>query len=190
MGIFSMAKINRLLVGELLVGDGNEVAHIDLIIGPRGSPAESAFARALTNNKDGFTTLLAVVAPNLLVKPATSFSTRLPSRMRRRPCRCSVRLSMALPRLSLTASRRASFRSAKRTIYLFASACNAPLDDRIYAKTNGRQRTFDLPSSAKSQACLASASSSFESPALTSTMDFFTWSRFLTISSPRSASSS
>jgi 5,6,7,8-tetrahydromethanopterin hydro-lyase len=66
-----MAKINKLLVGESLVGDGNEVAHIDLIIGPRGSPAEAAFAHALTNNKDGFTTLLAVVAPNLMVKPPT-----------------------------------------------------------------------------------------------------------------------
>jgi 5,6,7,8-tetrahydromethanopterin hydro-lyase len=66
-----MAKINRLLVGESLVGEGNEVAHIDLLIGPRGSAAETAFANALTNNKDGFTTLLAVVAPNLLVKPAT-----------------------------------------------------------------------------------------------------------------------
>ncbi|MGA2636429.1 formaldehyde-activating enzyme [Methylocella sp.] len=66
-----MTKINKLLVGESLVGEGNEVAHIDLLIGPRGSAAESAFANALTNNKDGFTTLLAVVAPNLLVKPAT-----------------------------------------------------------------------------------------------------------------------
>jgi 5,6,7,8-tetrahydromethanopterin hydro-lyase len=66
-----MAKIDRMLVGESLVGDGNEVAHIDLIIGPRGSPAEAAFANALTNNKDGFTSLLAVVAPNLLTKPAT-----------------------------------------------------------------------------------------------------------------------
>ena len=66
-----MAKIDRMMVGESLVGDGNEVAHIDLIIGPRGSPAESAFANALVNNKDGFTSLLAVVAPNLLTKPAT-----------------------------------------------------------------------------------------------------------------------
>jgi 5,6,7,8-tetrahydromethanopterin hydro-lyase len=66
-----MAKINKLLVGESLIGDGNEVAHIDLLIGPRGSAAESAFAHALTNNKDGFTTLLAVVAPNLMVKPPT-----------------------------------------------------------------------------------------------------------------------
>lgn len=66
-----MAKIDRLLVGESLVGEGNEVAHIDLIIGPRGSPAETAFAHALTNNKDGFTSLLAVVAPNLPAKPNT-----------------------------------------------------------------------------------------------------------------------
>jgi 5,6,7,8-tetrahydromethanopterin hydro-lyase len=44
---------------------------IDLLIGPRGSAAELAFANALVNNKDGFTTLLAVVAPNLLAKPNT-----------------------------------------------------------------------------------------------------------------------
>ena len=66
-----MAKITKLGVGESLVGEGNEVAHIDLIIGPRGSAAETAFANALVNNKDGFTTLLAVVAPNLLAKPNT-----------------------------------------------------------------------------------------------------------------------
>lgn len=66
-----MAKINKLLVGEALVGEGNEVAHIDLILGPRGSAAETAFANALVNNKDGFSTLLAVVAPNLAVKPHT-----------------------------------------------------------------------------------------------------------------------
>jgi 5,6,7,8-tetrahydromethanopterin hydro-lyase len=66
-----MAKINKLLVGESLVGEGNEVAHIDLMMGPRGSAGESAFANCLTNNKDGFSSLLAVVAPNLMVKPAT-----------------------------------------------------------------------------------------------------------------------
>ena len=66
-----MAKVTGLCVGESLVGDGNEVAHIDLIVGPRGSAAEAAFANCLTNNKDGFTSLLAVVAPNLLCKPAT-----------------------------------------------------------------------------------------------------------------------
>jgi 5,6,7,8-tetrahydromethanopterin hydro-lyase len=66
-----MAVINKVMVGESLVGDGNEVAHIDLIMGPRGSAAETAFCNALTNNKDGFSTLLAVVAPNLPTKPNT-----------------------------------------------------------------------------------------------------------------------
>ena len=66
-----MAKITKVCVGESLVGDGNEVAHIDLLIGPRGSAAESAFCNALTNNKDGFTSLLAVIAPNLATKPNT-----------------------------------------------------------------------------------------------------------------------
>jgi 5,6,7,8-tetrahydromethanopterin hydro-lyase len=65
----AMAKINGVCVGESLVGEGNEVAHIDLIMGPRGSAVESAFTHALTNNKDGFTSLLAVIAPNLLCKP-------------------------------------------------------------------------------------------------------------------------
>ena len=59
------------MVGESLVGDGNEVAHVDLLIGPRGSAVETAFCNALTNNKDGFTSLLAVIAPNLQCKPNT-----------------------------------------------------------------------------------------------------------------------
>jgi 5,6,7,8-tetrahydromethanopterin hydro-lyase len=66
-----MAKITNVRVGESLVGDGNEIAHIDLLMGPRGSAAEIAFANSLTNNKDGFTSLLAVVAPNLACKPNT-----------------------------------------------------------------------------------------------------------------------
>src|SRR4030088_2506290 len=67
----AMAKVNGLCVGESLVGEGNEVAHIDLLIGPRGSAAETAFANALVHNKDDFTALLAVVEPNLMPKPAT-----------------------------------------------------------------------------------------------------------------------
>ncbi len=58
-------------VGESLVGDGNEVAHIDLIIGSKSGPAGAAFTHALSNQKDGFSTLLAVVAPNLPAKPDT-----------------------------------------------------------------------------------------------------------------------
>ena len=63
--------ITNVRVGESLVGDGNEIAHIDLILGPRGSAAETAFCSGLVNNKDGFTSLLAVVSPNVPAKPNT-----------------------------------------------------------------------------------------------------------------------
>jgi 5,6,7,8-tetrahydromethanopterin hydro-lyase len=58
-------------IGESLVGDGNEVAHIDLIIGSKSGPAGQAFVSALSNQKDGFSTLLAVVSPNIPAKPDT-----------------------------------------------------------------------------------------------------------------------
>src|SRR5262245_56712201 len=58
-------------IGESLVGEGNEVANIDLIIGSKSRPAGAAFTNALSNQKDGFTTLLAVVTPNLPAKPDT-----------------------------------------------------------------------------------------------------------------------
>ncbi len=64
-------KINKVFVGEALYGEGNEVAHVDLIIGPRGSPAEVAFCNTLTNQKRGVNGLLAVLAPNMMAKPAT-----------------------------------------------------------------------------------------------------------------------
>jgi 5,6,7,8-tetrahydromethanopterin hydro-lyase len=75
-----MAVIDRVLVGEALVvenrpdGSGLDllnVAHIDLIIGPRGSAAEDAFVRTLTDQKEGVNGLLAILAPNLAVKPST-----------------------------------------------------------------------------------------------------------------------
>ena len=58
-------------IGESLVGDGNEVAHIDLIIGPKSGPAGAAFVEGLSKQRQGHSTLLAVVAPNLPAKPDT-----------------------------------------------------------------------------------------------------------------------
>ena len=58
-------------IGESLVGDGNEIAHIDLIIGSKSGHAGAAFTQALSRNSDGFTTLLAVLTPNLACKPDT-----------------------------------------------------------------------------------------------------------------------
>ena len=60
-----------ILIGESLVGEGNEVAHIDLLIGPKNGPVGAAFANALVNQNAGHTALLAVLEPNLLAKPAT-----------------------------------------------------------------------------------------------------------------------
>ncbi len=56
-------------VGEALVGEGVEVAHVDLIIGTKDSPAGQAFANALANLSAGHTPLLAVLRPNLITKP-------------------------------------------------------------------------------------------------------------------------
>ena len=58
-------------IGESLVGEGKEVAHFYLIIGSKSGPAGQAFVQALSNNKDGFSTLLAVVTPNLPARPDT-----------------------------------------------------------------------------------------------------------------------
>ncbi len=59
------------LIGEALVGDGAELAHIDLLMGDKEGPIGSAFANAVSQLSVGHTPLLAVVRPNLLTKPAT-----------------------------------------------------------------------------------------------------------------------
>ena len=66
-----------LSVGEALAGEGNEVAHIDLVIGSKDGPAGVAFANALARQSEGHTNLLAVLAPNLQVKPSTVMITKV-----------------------------------------------------------------------------------------------------------------
>ena len=66
-----------IFVGESLVGEGNEVAHIDLLIGDKAGPVGAAFANALADQKAGHSNLLAVLEPNLLVKPATVLITKV-----------------------------------------------------------------------------------------------------------------
>jgi 5,6,7,8-tetrahydromethanopterin hydro-lyase len=64
-------------IGESLKGDGNEVAHIDLMIGSKDGPVGHAFAAALADQKQGFSNLLAVLEPNLICKPATVLITKV-----------------------------------------------------------------------------------------------------------------
>jgi len=62
---------NSFVLGESLVGDGNEVAHIDLMIGHKSGPAGFAFAQRLASQTAGHNALLAVLAPNVPAKPDT-----------------------------------------------------------------------------------------------------------------------
>ena len=69
-----MASEHTMYVGEALVGDGNEVAHIDLLIGSKEGPVGFAFANALqivkiSNNLGD--------AKSLLTHPATTTHQRL-----------------------------------------------------------------------------------------------------------------
>ncbi|MEM9186445.1 MAG: formaldehyde-activating enzyme [Planctomycetota bacterium] len=64
-------------IGEALAGDGNEIAHIDLLIGSKDGPVGVAFANALATQSEGHNNLLAVLTPNLAVKPATVMVTKV-----------------------------------------------------------------------------------------------------------------
>lgn len=61
----------NLRVGEALAGQGAEVAHIDLLIGKKTGPVAEAFTKAKATPTPGHEPLLAILEPNLSVKPAT-----------------------------------------------------------------------------------------------------------------------
>ncbi|HEV3415355.1 MAG TPA: formaldehyde-activating enzyme, partial [Pirellulales bacterium] len=66
-----------MFVGEALAGEGNEIAHIDLLIGDKDGPVGVAFANALARQSQGHSNLLAVLTPNLAVKPSTVLVTKV-----------------------------------------------------------------------------------------------------------------
>ena len=72
--------MSKMYVGEGLVIEGSDldnVAHIDILIGPKDGPVGVAFANALANQSAGHTNLLAVVSPNIPAKPATITVTKV-----------------------------------------------------------------------------------------------------------------
>jgi 5,6,7,8-tetrahydromethanopterin hydro-lyase len=69
--------VMSMFIGEALAGDGNEIAHIDLLIGDKNGPVGVAFANALADQKQGHSNLLAVLTPNLICKPATVLITKV-----------------------------------------------------------------------------------------------------------------
>jgi len=69
--IFEEREKHTFLIGEALMGEGTEVAHVDLLIGDKDGPVGTAFANGLSNLSVGHTPLLAVIRPNLPPKPHT-----------------------------------------------------------------------------------------------------------------------
>jgi len=69
--VFEEREKHTFLIGEALMGEGTEVAHVDLLIGDKDGPVGTAFANGLSNLSVGHTPLLAVIRPNLPPKPHT-----------------------------------------------------------------------------------------------------------------------
>ena len=58
-------------IGEALLGEAPNLAHIDLIIGSKDGPVGISFANALSSPSKGHGALLAAIRPNLLSKPVS-----------------------------------------------------------------------------------------------------------------------
>jgi 5,6,7,8-tetrahydromethanopterin hydro-lyase len=60
-------------IGEGFAGSGPNAAHVNTILGPKGGPVETAWATALATPRAGHVPFVAVLRPNLPVKPLTLF---------------------------------------------------------------------------------------------------------------------
>jgi bifunctional enzyme Fae/Hps len=65
-----MAK-NEYFIGEALIGEAPNLAHVDLIVGSKDGPVGISFANALSTPSKGHGGLLAAIRPNLLSKPVS-----------------------------------------------------------------------------------------------------------------------
>lgn len=63
-------------IGESFVGEGAEAAHVNTVLGRYGSPVETAWVTALATPRVGYAPFVAVLAPNVPVKPLTLFVTK------------------------------------------------------------------------------------------------------------------
>jgi 5,6,7,8-tetrahydromethanopterin hydro-lyase len=63
-------------IGESFVGDGDEAAHVNTVLGRYGSPVETAWVTALATPRQGYAPFVTVLQPNVPVKPLTLFVTK------------------------------------------------------------------------------------------------------------------
>ena len=61
------------LIGESFAGSGANAAHLNVVIGRKGGPVETAWATSLATPRAGHVPFLTVLRPNLPVKPMTLF---------------------------------------------------------------------------------------------------------------------
>ncbi|MCW4032195.1 MAG: 4-hydroxy-tetrahydrodipicolinate synthase [Candidatus Bathyarchaeota archaeon] len=66
-----IVKDFKIKFGEAFVGQGVEIAHIDLLLGIKDGPVGEAFTKAKANPAPGHEPLIAILEPNLTVKPLT-----------------------------------------------------------------------------------------------------------------------
>ena len=61
------------LIGESFAGSGPNAAHLNVVVGRKGGPVETAWMTSLATPRTGHVPFLVTLRPNLPVKPATLF---------------------------------------------------------------------------------------------------------------------
>jgi len=61
------------LIGEGFVGSGPNAAHMNVVLGRKGGPVETAWTTALATPRQGHAAFVVILQPNLPVKPLTLF---------------------------------------------------------------------------------------------------------------------
>ena len=67
------------LIGESFAGEGPNAAHLNVVIGRKGGPVETAWATSLATPRAGHIPFLVTLRPNLPVKPMTLFVNKAPT---------------------------------------------------------------------------------------------------------------
>ena len=61
------------LIGESFVGEGANAAHVNVVLGRKGGPVETAWVTALATPRQGHIPFVVIARPNVPVKPLTLF---------------------------------------------------------------------------------------------------------------------
>ncbi len=68
-----MTFADTTLIGEAFAGSGANAAHLNVVLGRKGGPVETAWTTALATPRQGHIPFVVVLRPNVPVKPLTLF---------------------------------------------------------------------------------------------------------------------